>query len=460
MTAQPAPVHRNGNGNGHARNLDVEAIDLARRLRARRLEAGLTRQELAERATMTERSVRDIENGRRPRIQEKTLMLLAEALGCEPAELAVLPPVPPGATAPQPAPPVRPFRWPLLLATVLLTVALAVLATVWFAIDRAQWEIVEGDLIMRDAVLGQVMWTLDEHPVIRQVVEPVWGRGLLLVAFNGNTAGGHQAVLLNRRTGEFKAGYAMDVDLARRAFGDEILAEGQDFSCGSMHFIQLDGTGPVELFCRFTHGKYYPSGLGVFDADGTVRGMYAHRGHVGRFIIEDLDDDGADELLALGTNNDLAYQGATVVYLEEGAWSGASVDPPGAAGKPAADGRLTDGSRYRVIFPAFDAGVMEQMKRLRLDAFSPRTHRMDDGTVRITCSVGCAGKTGVAVVCDDRLRPLSVGMNDSFRGEVSTWPAPYGEPGHFPDQALLDAWLAQARWSAGNGPVVRGVVSP
>ena len=103
---------------------------------------------------------------------------------------------------------------------------------------------------------------------------------------------------------------------------------------------------------------------------------------------------------------------------------------------------------------------MEQLKRVRLDAFSPRTHRLDDGTLRITFSVGRVDVCGVALVCDGRLRPLSVGMNDSLRGEIRTWPAPYGQPGFFPDQPVLDAWLARARWSAGNGPVVRGVASP
>ena len=50
-------------------------------LRARRRAAGLTQAELAERAGVGERTVRDLENGRSARPQRTTVELLAGALG-------------------------------------------------------------------------------------------------------------------------------------------------------------------------------------------------------------------------------------------------------------------------------------------------------------------------------------------------------------------------------------------
>lgn len=70
-------------------------------LRARRRAAGLTQAELAERAGLGERTVRDLENGRSARPQRSTIELLADALGLAGAEqlgflaAARRPPLPP-----------------------------------------------------------------------------------------------------------------------------------------------------------------------------------------------------------------------------------------------------------------------------------------------------------------------------------------------------------------------------
>jgi transcriptional regulator with XRE-family HTH domain len=50
-------------------------------LRSRRRAAGLTQQELAERAGLGVRTLRELENGRATRPQRKTVELLADALG-------------------------------------------------------------------------------------------------------------------------------------------------------------------------------------------------------------------------------------------------------------------------------------------------------------------------------------------------------------------------------------------
>ncbi len=448
------------------RNLDVREIDLAARLRARRLAAGMSRQDLADRAGVSERSIRDIENGKRPRVQDKTVMLLAEALGCEPGDLAALPPVPtvppggpPGDVAawPDTAPPPKP-RWPLVVSVALAGVMLLAAGVLWFAVDRAAWEVVEGELVMSDAVLRHELWRISERPAVRLVAPAPWDHGKLLVGFNGTTADGDQAWLVQAATGEKLAGYPMDIEPVRRAFGDEILAEGQDFGCSEIRPLDVDGDGTAELAIRYTHGKYYPTGVACFEADGTRLGLYVHRGHLGEFHIEDLDGDGRDELLCLGTNNDPVYQGGTVVYLEEGAWGGASVDPPSGPGRgPVGD--IADGARYRVVFPAFTQPVMTQLNRVRLDAYGVRTHRMDDGALRIMLTVGIRSLAGVSVVCDGRLRPLLANPTDSMVGVARTWGPPYDLPGEFPSEEYLALWLQGARWSSSeSNEVVWGPV--
>ncbi|MEZ4389036.1 MAG: helix-turn-helix transcriptional regulator [Candidatus Krumholzibacteriia bacterium] len=435
-----------------ARNLSVREIDLAVRLRARRLAAGLSRQDLADRAGVSERSIRDIENGKRPRVQDKTLMLLAEALGCEPGDLAVLPAVPPPAPAGEATfrsggEKPRRVRWPLVTSLVGAVALLLIAAAVWFAIDRASWEIVDGDVVVRDAMLQHVLWRLDAGQTARLVVPSPWTRHRLLIGFNGNARDGAQAWLVDAATGKHLASYAMDDGPVREAFGDEILAEGQDFSCSDMRALDIDGDGTPELAIRFTHGKYYPVGVGCFTADGTRLGLYVNRGHLCDWRVEDLDQDGRDELLVLGTNNDPAYQGATIIWLEEGAWDGASVDPPGGPGDgPVGD--IADGARYRLVLPAFTLPVMNELKVMRLDAFNVRTHRLADGALRIVFSVGVRSRAGVSVVCDDQLRPLMANPVDDAVSLARTWGPPYGEPGEFPTQEWLDAWLQGARWSS------------
>ncbi len=72
---------------GSRRNLDVSDGLVASRLQALRRSRGLGKSELADRAGVTYRTVHDLERGRRPRVQEKTLMLIAKGLEIPVAEL-------------------------------------------------------------------------------------------------------------------------------------------------------------------------------------------------------------------------------------------------------------------------------------------------------------------------------------------------------------------------------------
>src|SRR5689334_22923592 len=60
---------------------ELERPGFAEVLRARRREVGLTQQELADRANLGVRTVRELEKGRATRPQRNTIDLLADALG-------------------------------------------------------------------------------------------------------------------------------------------------------------------------------------------------------------------------------------------------------------------------------------------------------------------------------------------------------------------------------------------
>lgn len=448
MPSDPAHPHPS------PRNLCVQELDLAARLRALRLAVGLSRQDLAERAGLSERSIRDIENGRRARVQDKTVMLLAAALGCDPGELAAFP-EPPVDAAPvsPPRPPVatpnasRRAVWPMVAAVTVALVLIVALGATWYAVDRAAWEVVDGDVVMRDALLRHQMWQLDQPQPVRMVQPSPWSDRTLLVGFYGHAEDGALAWRMDAITGKRVASYHLDEAPVHAAFGDAILSQGQSFSCSRITPLDLDGDGRDELAIEFTHRKFYPTCLVAFAADGTQLAHYVNRGHIVDLLAGDLDGDGRDELLAFGTNNDVAYQGATVIYLEEEAWSGAAIDPPGGPGAgPVGD--IKDGARYRLVLPWFGEEVMTQFQKVRLDAFSPWIYRLDDSSLRVMFSVGDRSIGGVNVICDHTLRPLEADPTDGLVGEVRTWGDWTTDSAAFPSRPWLDRWLEGARWSS------------
>ena len=64
------------------------AASFGARLRRHRLDAGLSQEELAERAGLSARGISDLERGRRRTPQRQTIDLLARALGLSPEETA------------------------------------------------------------------------------------------------------------------------------------------------------------------------------------------------------------------------------------------------------------------------------------------------------------------------------------------------------------------------------------
>lgn len=123
-----------GTGN-HRQNVDISAGDFRSRLQHLRGKANLTKTELADRAQLAYRTIHDIELGKRGRVQEKTLRLIAEALGVTFEELLDTRSPPREGSLRLRANPVRLRVWLLILGTFLVVIVLV--STVVVIVKRA-----------------------------------------------------------------------------------------------------------------------------------------------------------------------------------------------------------------------------------------------------------------------------------------------------------------------------------
>ena len=119
----------------YTRNIELEQPDFGARIEQLRGPANLTKRELAERCGLAYRTIHDIEIGKRDRVQEKTLRLIAEALGLSYDEL-----VNGLAQAPR-ANHVATSRGPhnltLIVPTFVVGIAIGVVATLFVIANRA-----------------------------------------------------------------------------------------------------------------------------------------------------------------------------------------------------------------------------------------------------------------------------------------------------------------------------------
>lgn len=169
------------------RNVDVRQTGLGKRLARLRNEAGLSKQELAERARVTFNTINDLEKGRRPRAMEKTLQSIALALGVTYEYFTY---------GHEPLPPVderpaqsgrerwrsRAFGLPLTRDR-LITGALAVAALAVLAVFHARWE--------RDRDLFAFQCVLETPVENRDWVrfEDLDGDGMIEIIHGSNSSG-------------------------------------------------------------------------------------------------------------------------------------------------------------------------------------------------------------------------------------------------------------------------------
>ena len=323
-------------------NRDISDGAVARRLTALRLERGLTKAELADAAGVTYRTVHDLEIGKRGRVQEKTLIVLAEALGIPVEEFLEGPPPathePPPASAqepptpaahgspspathepPTPAPPATPThsapalpnRRRRLLAITALVAVLVVLAVQAFQY-RPEVIGTTHDTTIRGEVLGLEVWSHTFEASIQFAEPSPWSEDLHLVGLTSFASDGGRLLAIDRRTGAIRWEVTPDLDEVRAAFADTVL-QGGYWHAEQGGPADFDGDGTPEYVLPFTHRTWYPSVLLLVDERGTILRHYEHGGHVTGVVGADIDGDGADEVFATVMVNSSAHKGAGVL---------------------------------------------------------------------------------------------------------------------------------------------------
>ena len=404
-------------------NLDISDGQTARRLAELRQARGLTKAELAEAAGVTYRTVHDLESGRRPRVQEKTLILLADVLGTSLQDLLPVSPAEPDDEPPAPTPWYRRRRTrhaPLALGAVLLAIV--------FGFEATKSHLVpvyapHGTVIRAEVPgLGLAAWSREYDSRITFLEPSPWTDDLWLAGFGSRAEDGGRLRALDRRTGEVRWKVFPEMSELRAAFGDSILDDAY-FTIGGMVPADLDGDGTSEVVLRIHHGKWFPSALAAVDREGTILDQYEHPGHISDFAVGDVDDDGRDEVFVTGTMNCDAHEGATALLLDLDGLPGgvSSHDDRTPAVIP------NDTAPARLILCNYPSAIMKQFDANRLGAHSPRIVRSTDGRVALTLSVGSHARSGTGTDVFLRLTPdlrvASIGVTDDFhRLILSSWP--------------------------------------
>ncbi|MGD9549221.1 MAG: helix-turn-helix domain-containing protein [Candidatus Krumholzibacteriia bacterium] len=385
--------------------------DLPARLRKEREQRYLTQGELAEKAGVHARTVYELEAGRRDRILAKTLMALAEAL-----EIPVHdflngdpdPENPSGATGSSDDATTQHFPWKKILAIAAVPVASFLLIFAYNIYHQVDWRFDRegGTIEARDGLFGRVLWSRDLGDEIRICQPADWADDILLVGLGGLHLDGGRLLALDLDDGTEIWSIAPDSKEMAAAFGGDSVYGG-GFGCREVLQADLAGDGEPELIVHFFHTKWYPNALCLVSRDGSLNAQYANRGSLYDIEVVDLDGDGCDEVIAAGTNNAKAYQGATVFILDADHWRGAAVDPvtqPGYA--------VPDSSLYRLVLPAWPEPYMGMLQITRLEASKIRTFRNGTGEVTIQVDVGAHGIAAVVLDMDSRLFPAGIGVTD------------------------------------------------
>lgn len=450
------------------RNVDISHCDFPARLQAFRMEAGLSKLALAKKAGISWRAVHDIEKGVRARIQEHTLLSLAAALGIPPQELLQSPPT--KAAAPiledagapisveadprEPAPvdadsgsQHRQRRNPVRVAALALVfLALAWgLGSVWRAASLPIACEPDGNwLVIQRQWLGNLRVGPYEAPVRRAWLTPWKGGRIVVSGLSPQGEAGGTLIAVNGSTGRQQWTVRPPYPELVAFFGEE-RAELGSFMCDSLVFGDVDGDDTVEAVALFSHQTWFPGYCDVINRKGDRLGDYLNWGHLYDARCVDMDDDGKAEIFVTGTNNSPAYQGATVILLDEDHLHGASTDS-----NVRPESGIPDGSLARVVLPLFEARFADAFNAQRLTAKALKVSRTARGSHRIEVSVESNADTGLLVTMDEALRPLDASASDALLHAISDWP-PELQAEFLAEETRSD-WLARhSRFGAPSG---------
>ncbi|MBU8871773.1 MAG: helix-turn-helix domain-containing protein [Gemmatimonadales bacterium] len=412
------------------------------RLKFFREQLHLSKSDLAENAGVTYRTVHNLETDSSRNPQDKTLLLLAKALGITFAELQGN-----GSADFTKSATTSPKRLRALLFSLAIFAILTISTLTVFSLSQANWEITDNGLEVRDKLAGISLWRYETTAKIHICQEAPWDSDILLVGLWFNSPKGGRLVALDRRTGEQLWEIQPDVDQLRDVFGSEVI-DTAPFGAHRVMGWDSNGDGTPEGVVNFVHGTYFPSVLCAFDAKGNVFGQYNLNGHVKEIVAWDLNEDGRDELIISGTNNASAYQGATVIILNREHFKGATIDSL-AAPHPT----MPDSALARVVFPAYPEPFMQHTSSVRLTAQRIQIFRNARGETNISITIGENPLERILVYLDAELHPIRSDIFDTFRATLQAWPDSLTSNTGPADDKWRANWLATHRhFRAGHWP--------
>ena len=211
------------------------------------------------------------------------------------------------------------------LAAVAIVIVVGVgwgLARVWRG-SPARATVV-GDEIVASNARGRELWRRRfDRPPVSVVVADLMAQGSGNVAVSvGDPASGYPAgtedIVVLGSKGELVASLA-----STRATLDGVYPELSD-QVGPPTLVPfgLDRAGTPALAWLTQHGTWYPSIVGQWSprADVPVSPLLYNSGHLHHAVPADLDGDGLPELVAVGLNNPLGYQGVLVLLRPSREW--------------------------------------------------------------------------------------------------------------------------------------------
>jgi hypothetical protein len=129
-----------------------------------------------------------------------------------------------------------------------------------------------------------------------------------------------------------------------------------------MAVVDLFGDGKLEIVVNAAHMDDFPSQLLVLSADGRMIGEYWNAGRFTDVAFEDIDHDGAKEILAVGTNNE--YEKACLIVLDPKNMHGVS---PQLKAKYQCAEFPAGSEKFYILFPRTDVDKITSPPRDAMD---------------------------------------------------------------------------------------------
>jgi len=192
---------------------------------------------------------------------------------------------------------------------------------------------------------------------------------------------------------------------SKMTFGDEVMDDYYKTSFVLHH--DFNGDGKEEIVSVFTNCPWYPCRLVMMDLQGNILEEYWNAGYITWVIFIDVDDDGTDEIVFGGTNND--YDQAVLGVLEYGSIGGHSPQddhnyiprgvPPGT-------------QRYYIRFPQLHPTIYSLSENTRMLV----THINDLGKKQLDVRVsdGLSRSGSIFYTINYNIIVQKVGLSDGF----------------------------------------------